>query len=81
MIFHDEELSNNDFFEALEKLLDPKDVKLMGLEYQNDWEKSPTKINYIQKRIQSKLFTNTSNFIVHIARKELAKKSKLVNLP
>jgi hypothetical protein len=34
MIFHDEELSNNDFFDTLEKLLDPKDVKLMRLEYE-----------------------------------------------
>jgi len=36
MIFHDEELSHDDFFDALEKLLDPKDVELMRLEYQND---------------------------------------------
>jgi hypothetical protein len=36
MIFHDEELSKNDFFEALEKLLEPKDVELMRLEYKND---------------------------------------------
>jgi hypothetical protein len=35
MIFHDEELSNNDFFDALEKLLAPEDVELMRLEYQN----------------------------------------------
>jgi hypothetical protein len=37
MIFHDEELNNNAFFEALEKLLDPKDIELMRQEYQNDW--------------------------------------------
>ena len=35
MIFHDEELNDNDFFKALEKLLDSKDVELMRLEYQN----------------------------------------------
>ena len=35
MIFHDEELSNTDFFKALEKLLDSKDAELMRLEYQN----------------------------------------------
>jgi len=34
MIFHDEELSNNDFFDALEKLLGPKDAELMRLEYE-----------------------------------------------
>jgi len=36
MIFHDEELSHDDFFEALKKLLNSKDVELMMLKYQND---------------------------------------------
>ena len=34
MIFHDEELSNNEFFDALKKLLGTKDAELMRLEYE-----------------------------------------------
>ena len=57
MIFHDEELNDNDFFKALEKLLDSKDVELMRLEYQNGWKITYKTWNLYQKILDTKLLS------------------------